>query len=352
MTRTFAETSMRMKSVRIWLWIGVFMVLIQVILGGITRLTESGLSITEWDVVMGSFPPTNDAAWQKEFDQYRSSAQFEKINNDFTVEQFKSIFWWEFIHRLWARLIGFVFLIPFIYFVIKKQFNGSWIRKLLVIFLLGGLQGFVGWVMVASGLDGDPWVDPSKLTIHLMLALIVYMYLIWLALSYRKKAIITEHPTAHKNIKWVLAFILIQIALGGLMAGTDAGRLYNTYPLMNGQFMPEGTFQNVFGAEKLVALTTEINFLHRTFALVVAISILLFWKQQRKFSSPTIHKLNNLLLGGLVLQFFLGVFTLLGSSVHIPVFLGVAHQLTACLLLGVAVAILFYSKARAGYSPN
>ncbi len=343
---------MNMKSVRIWLWVGVLMVLVQVMLGGITRLTESGLSITEWDVVMGSMPPTSEADWQAEFELYRQSAQFEKINTEFTVNQFKNIYWWEFIHRLWARIIGMVFLFPFIYFVLKKKFNGSWIRKLLVVFVLGGLQGFVGWVMVASGLDGDPWVDPSKLTIHLLLALIVFMYLIWLALAYRKKDITTYHPTANKGIKWVLALILIQIALGGLMAGTDAARIYNTYPLMNGEFIPEGAFNNLGSAEKLVALTPEINFLHRTFALIVALGIIIFWFQNRKFSSPIMHKLNNALLGGLVIQFCLGIFTLVGSKINIPVMLGVTHQIVACLLLGLAVAIWFYSAPRKGFDPT
>ena len=341
-----------MKSVRIWLWIGVVMVIIQVMLGGITRLTESGLSITEWDVVMGSKPPTTDAAWQAEFELYRKSAQFEKVNSDFTIEQFKSIYWWEFIHRLWARLIGFVFLFPFLFFLIKKKFNGSWIKKLLLIFVLGGLQGFVGWVMVASGLDGDPWVDPSKLTIHLMLALFVYMYLIWLALSYNQTPVTTNDSAAHRSIKWVLILILIQIALGGLMAGTDAGRIYNTYPLMNGRVMPEGAFSNLAEANKLVALTGEINFLHRTFAIIVALGIFYFWKNNRKNSNSTLNKLNNWLLIGLLLQFTLGVVTLLSSSIHIPVFLGVAHQITACLLLGVAVSIMYYAKPRAGFSPK
>ena len=324
------------------------MVLIQVMIGGITRLTESGLSITEWDVVMGSLPPGNDEDWDKEFQLYKSSAQYEKINSDFTVEQFKKIYWWEFIHRNWARLISVVFLFPFIYFLIKKKFNAAWIKKLAVVFLLGGLQGFVGWIMVASGLEGDPWVDPSKLTIHLILALIVFMYLIWLALSYRKKDLVSDHPLANKYIKWIIVLILIQISLGGLMAGTDAGRLYNTYPLMNGQIIPDGAFQGVFSADKLVALSTEINFLHRTFAIIVAISIFGFWFQNRKFTSPLMHRLNSTFVLILCLQFLLGVFTLIGGKENIPVFLGVSHQVVACLLLGLSVVILFYSKHRKG----
>ncbi len=337
-----------MQAVRIWLWTGVVLVLIQVMIGGITRLTESGLSITEWDVVMGSMPPNSAEAWDKEFKLYQSSAQYEKINSDFSVEKFKKIYWWEFIHRNWARLISLVFLLPFIYFLIKKKFNSHWIKKLAVVFLWGGLQGFVGWIMVSSGLKGDPWVDPSKLTIHLLLALGVYMFLIWLALSYRKKDLISDHPKANSNIKWIIVLILIQITLGGLMAGTDAGRLYNTYPLMNGQFMPPGAFHGFFSADKLMALTTEINFLHRNFALVVSIAIVGFWFQNRKYTSPFVHKLNTAFVLVLCLQFLLGVVTLLSSKENIPVFLGVSHQVVACLLLGLAVAILFYTKHRKG----
>ena len=337
-----------MMAVRIWLWTGVVMVLIQVMIGGITRLTESGLSITEWDVVMGSMPPSTDAEWQKEFQLYQSSVQYAKINSDFTVEQFKKIYWWEFIHRNWARLISLVFFFPFIYFLIKKKFNAAWIKKLAVVFILGGLQGFVGWIMVASGLEGDPWVDPSKLTIHLLLALIVFMYLIWLALSYRESPVVADHPQTNRSIKWIIVLILIQIALGGLMAGTDAGRLYNTYPLMNGKIIPEGAFQAVFSADKLVALSAEINFLHRSFAIIVALSIIGFWFQNRKYTSVRVHKLNTIFLFVLCIQFLLGVFTLLGSSENIPVFLGVSHQVVACLLLGLSVTILFYSKHREG----
>ena len=248
-----------MRAVRIWLWVGVVMVLIQVMLGGITRLTESGLSIVEWNVVMGSFPPTSDAAWQQEFEKYQQSAQFEKVNTDFTVQEFKQIFWWEFIHRLWARLIGFVFLFPFIWFLFKKYFSRDWVKKLLIVFVLGGLQGFVGWIMVASGLDGDPWVDPSKLTIHLLLALMVYVYLIWLALSWQDKNLRPKNVALFNGMRWITVFVFIQIGLGGLMAGTDAGRIYTTWPLMQGQLAPEGAFSGLLTADKLVALTPEIN---------------------------------------------------------------------------------------------
>ncbi|MFI5173098.1 MAG: COX15/CtaA family protein, partial [Chitinophagales bacterium] len=224
----------------------------------------------------------------------------------------------------------------------------AWIKKLLFVFLLGGLQGFVGWIMVASGLEGDPWVDPSKLTIHLLLALVLLMVLVFYALSFRTEDIISDHPVANRSVKWVIAIILIQITLGGLMAGTDAGRLYNTWPLMNSKFIPDGAFQQMMHAEKLTQLTTEINFLHRNFAIIVALSIIGFWWQNRKFASPRVQQLNAYLLLLLFVQFLLGIFTLLGSKINIPVALGVAHQTIACILLGVSVAILFYTKNRHG----
>ena len=333
-----------MRAVRLWLWVGVFMVLIQVMLGGITRLTESGLSIVEWDVVMGSFPPTSTEAWQAEFDKYQQTAQFEKVNTDFSVNDFKRIYWWEFIHRVWARLIGFVFLFPFIWFLYKKYFNRSWIKKLLFVFVLGGLQGFVGWVMVASGLDGDPWVDPSKLTIHLLLALTVYVYLIWLALDWHQKVSSSGEIRLHKQLLIIFTLVFIQIGLGGLMAGTDAGRLFTTWPLMNGRLVPDQAFAQVMSAEKLVALAPEINFIHRTFAILVAVWIWIVWWRNRKQAAPYTYKLFSTISLLVLLQCMLGIFTLVNAKIQIPVFLGVAHQITACILLGVCVMALYTTR--------
>jgi len=333
-----------MRAVRIWLWTGVVMVLIQVMVGGITRLTESGLSIVEWDVVMGSFPPTSPAGWQSEFEKYQQTAQYEKVNTDFTVQDFKRIYWWEFIHRLWARLIGFVFLFPFLYFWWKKQFDKIWIRRLLLVFVLGGLQGFVGWIMVASGLDGDPWVDPSKLTIHLLLALTVFMYLIWLALSWKDTSVRTGDAPVHRWMRWIIVLIFIQIGLGGLMAGTDAGRVYTTKPLMNGRIAPEGAFAQMGNAEKLVEMVPEINFVHRTFALAVALVIGIFWFRHRTRANAHLQKWQATLVLLVLLQCVLGVLTLINAAEQIPVFLGVAHQVVACVLLGVSVITWYYAK--------
>jgi len=322
------------------------MVLIQVMIGGITRLTESGLSIVEWNVVMGSVPPASADAWEAEFEKYRQTAQYEKVNTDFTVSDFKKIYWWEFIHRLWARLIGFVFLLPFIWFLVRRKFSALWTRRLLVVFILGGLQGFVGWIMVASGLEGDPWVDPGKLTIHLLLALAVFMYLIWLALLWKGEVVPEDHPALRAENRWIIGLILLQIALGGLMAGTDAGSIYTTWPLMQGNWMPDHAFAEMGAAGSLVDLAPEINFVHRTFALIVAAAIIIYWWTNRKFTALRLQRYLLVLVMLVLLQCILGILTLIHGDRGIPVFTGVAHQVTACIMLGLAVVVQFYARRR------
>ncbi len=338
-----------MKSVRWWLWTGVFMVLVQVMIGGITRLTGSGLSITEWDVLMGTLPPMHAEDWQEAFELYQQFPQYELVNSEMDLQGFKSIFWWEYIHRNWARLIGLVFLFPFLYFLYRKMIPQGFTRPLLLVFLLGGVQGFFGWIMVASGLIDKPWVSPYNLTLHLSMALLLFLYLIWLALSLRKKPVIADHPVANKGIKWVLALVVFQIMLGGFMAGTKAGLLYNSWPLMDGQFLPAKAFSggSVFAA--VLENTTSINFLHRTTGIIVFIAVFLFWLQNRRYSTELVARLEHALLGMVVLQFLLGIGTLLMAGNGIPVFLGVAHQVGAFVLSGIAIAILFYSKRRTSF---
>lgn len=338
-----------MKAVKYWLWIGVVMVLIQVMIGGITRLTGSGLSITEWDVIMGAVPPLNEQEWQVAFDQYQQFPQYEKMNSDMDLAGFKGIFWWEYIHRNWARLIGIVFLIPFIIFWIQGRFDKPLLMKLLFIFVLGGLQGLMGWIMVASGLIDQPWVSPYNLTMHLMLALAVFLYLIWLALSLRKKPLQTDHPVAHRNIKWVLAIIVLQIVLGGFMAGTKAALIYQTWPLMNGSIIPESAFQGSSFLNALLENTSTINFLHRSMGILVLVFIAYYWIQNRLYSAPLLRKLENALLGMVIIQFALGVGTLLLSDMEIPVFWGVIHQAGAFILAGIAIAIMYYARRRDGF---
>lgn len=321
------------------------MVLIQVMLGGITRITGSGLSITEWDVIMGTLPPRNADAWNEAFDKYRQTPQFRLINPDMDLAGFKRIYFWEYIHRNWARLIGIVFLLPFIWFLLFKKLSRAWKLKLFILFILGALQGLAGWVMVASGLIDRPWVSPYDLTLHLLLALLVYSYLLWLVFSLRRNAVAEDHPGTHRTAGWLLAIVAIQIAFGGFMAGTHAGQQYNTWPLMNGSLFPPG----MFSMPDILGNPSAVNFIHRSFAIVVCIAVIYFYMRNRMFTGRRIRALNLCLLLTVFLQITLGICTLLTGAEGINVYLGVAHQVGACLLLGICVALLFFSKPRSGY---
>lgn len=336
-----------MRSVRIWLWIGLCMTLIQVMLGGITRLTGSGLSITEWDLILGSIPPMNETQWSEAFDKYKQFPQYHLINQDMTLQGFKKIFFWEYLHRNWARLIGFVFIIPFIWFLLKKKLNRKWILNLSLLLFLGGLQGLMGWVMVASGLIDKPWVSPYNLTIHLLLALLVFVYILWLIFRLRDEQPQEEHPTVSKNIKWILGLVILQIIFGGFMAGTKAGLTYTTYPLMDGKFFPENFFLFDSFLTNIFENQAAINFIHRTLAAIVVICILVFSFNNMHYVSAKIRKAILALLFLVFLQFSLGIYTLLsGRSGEISIPLGVLHQFTAFLVTGSCIYILYYAKNR------
>jgi cytochrome c oxidase assembly protein subunit 15 len=335
-----------MKGIRIWLWSGVIMVLVQVMLGGVTRLTNSGLSITEWDLIMGAIPPTNDEEWNQAFEQYKQFPEYRLEHAEMDLAGFKKIFFWEYLHRNWARLIGFVFIVPFLVFLFQKRLDRIWIRRLLFVFVLGGLQGLMGWIMVASGLIDKPWVSPYNLTLHLILALAIYLYLLWLIFISYNKEITEDHPTVNKSIRWILGLLVVQIIFGGFMAGTKAGMVYTTWPLMGNDFFPEGMTAYKGIPANIFENQVTINFIHRTLAIIIACFILSFWFVNRKYSSSVVHKLDDYMAIGVIIQFTLGVFTLLNASAGIPIALGVAHQLGAFVLTGVALAILFYSKRR------
>lgn len=336
-----------MRGVRIWLWAGAIMTLIQVMLGGITRLTGSGLSITEWDVLVGSVPPLNEQQWNEAFDKYKQFPQYKLVNQDMELSSFKKIFFWEYMHRNWARLIGLVFIIPFLYFLMKKKFNRQWTVKLLILMVLGGLQGLVGWLMVASGLIDKPWVSPYNLTLHLMLALLVYLYILWLIFSLNDVKPEADHPVIHKGIKWVIGFVLLQIVFGGFMAGTKAGLTYNTYPLMDGRIFPENFFIFPSLLANIFENQAAINFIHRTLAAIVVISIALLFTRNIRYASREMRRAMLWLLIMICIQFTLGLLTLFsGSSGEISVWLGVMHQMGAFITASVCLYILYYAKRR------
>ncbi|MFN0274317.1 MAG: COX15/CtaA family protein [Chitinophagales bacterium] len=336
-----------MRSVKTWLWIGLLMTLIQVLLGGITRLTGSGLSITEWEVLVGTLPPINEQQWNDAFDKYKQFPQFNLINQDMTLAGFKEIYFWEYWHRNWARLLGFVFIIPFIWFLVKRKLNRSWIIKLLLLLFLGGLQGFMGWVMVASGLIDKPWVSPYNLTIHLLLALTVFVYILWLIFQLREYQPQDDHPTVNKGIKWIIGLIALQIIYGGFMAGTKAGLTYTTYPLMNGKFFPDGFFLFHSFISNIFENHTAINFIHRTLAVIVVLIITIFSIKNLNYAGTTVRSGILMLLSLIFIQFALGIYTLLsGRTGEISITLGVLHQITAFFVMGACTFILYFSKNR------
>src|SRR6186997_3522400 len=252
--KTSPQEVSRTRAVAIWLLICVSMLIIQILLGGVTRLTGSGLSITEWNVITGTLPPLNEQKWIEEFNKYKQTPQFLLINSDFTLQDFKSIFFWEWFHRFWARLIGVVFAIPFIIFLVQKRFKEEMIKPLIILFLLGALQGAVGWIMVASGLTGDAiYVKPTRLMLHFVLALGLLCYTFWFALQLlvsNEKRIINK---GLKNFTWSIIVVLVfQLAFGALMAGHKAATAAPTWPDINGSYFPANMFSSPDGVLNLI----------------------------------------------------------------------------------------------------
>ena len=340
MSRTFPQRSS--KWVAIWLLIGVGMIIIQILLGGVTRLTGSGLSITEWDVITGSLPPLNEQQWIEQFNKYKRTPQFLILNADFTLQDFKFIFFWEWFHRFWARLIGVVFAIPFIIFLFQKRFKEEMIKPLIILFLLGALQGAVGWIMVASGLTGDAiYVKPTRLMLHFILALGLLCYTLWFALQLLvpdEKRVINKRL---KNFTAVLiAILVLQLAFGALMAGHKAATAAPTWPAINGAFVPGGMFSSRDGLLSLIENKITIHFIHRSLAYILLLLIIFWtWKVYKiKGSSLFIKsKWSPFLL--VCLQIILGIFSVITSVRIIPNHWGLfewmaqLHQLFAMLLL-------------------
>ncbi|MCX6331379.1 MAG: COX15/CtaA family protein [Bacteroidetes bacterium] len=349
------------KKVAQWLMLGVVMTMIQIALGGITRLTGSGLSITEWDVVTGTLPPLNDASWIQLFEKYKTTPQFHLLNFDFTLANFKFIFFWEWFHRLWARSIGLVFAFGFIYFFAKKYFQSNMIKPLLVLFLLGALQGAIGWIMVASGLQGDAvYVKPTRLALHFIFALGLLAYTYWFALKLSVQPIrrnsgnqeATDKISSIRKWAWViLLFIFFQLIYGALMAGHKAANVASTWPTINGQWIPTGLLSKDQFLLNAVNNTIWIHFVHRGLAYVLLVLIIIWSTQLFKLQGNNFWVRARLAPPILVfIQILLGIFTVL-SSVHIIPgvwggfeWLAQLHQLTGMLLLLSVINILYATK--------
>ncbi|MDP5000391.1 MAG: COX15/CtaA family protein [Flavobacterium sp.] len=323
------------KSVIYWLLSGCILLFVMVTVGGITRLTNSGLSMTDWHLINDTFPPMSEEKWIDAFEEYKKFPEYQKINqyNNFQLDDYKFIFFWEWFHRFIGRIIGIVFIIPFVYFLIKKQLDAATIKKCFILLGMGAFQGFLGWFMVASGLKDMPDVSHFRLAIHLTFAFITFAYTLWVALDLiypERKLPVLE---LRKIARIALVILIIQIIYGGFVAGLNAGLIHNHWPLMSdGQFFHESI--RLEQSNLLLSFTegkSGVQFIHRTFAYVVVAMIIFLFIKSRKFvlDKPQDNGVKTLLVF-VFIQFLLGIFTLL---FHVPLWLGLAHQIMAFFLL-------------------
>ena len=343
------------KPVAAWLLIGVFMIIVQVLLGGITRLTGSGLSITEWKPIIGALPPMNEQDWISAFEKYKQIAQYKYLNSHFALDDFKFIFFWEWIHRLWARLIGVVFIIPFIFFIIQKRFKKEMIRPLIILFLLGAIQGLVGWIMVQSGLDDSEllYVSHYKLAIHFILALGLLCYTFWFALKLLVPVQqITYNSSLRKMMGWLITLLTIQLIYGAFMAGLKAAATAPTWPDINGAWYPD-TIQS-FGGRQFTGISflfdhpLVIHFIHRNLAYVITVIVMIWtWHSYKVRGTNFFQSTKAWPLIMVLLQVVLGVLTVLNAiDPNSFLWLGVAHQFVAMVLLLSFVWMFFIVRGK------
>ena len=324
-----------------WLFLCALLIFAMVVLGGVTRLTGSGLSMVNWHPIHGAIPPLSDQAWNEEFYHYQQSPEFQKINHHYSLQEFKNIFYFEYAHRMLGRLIGLVFLIPFLYFYFTRKIKPGLTPRLIVMFILGGFQGLLGWYMVKSGLVDNPHVSQYRLAAHLMAAILIYGFILWTALGlyFTEPPVqrqLSSKPGFRSMGRYLLILLLVTIVSGGFVAGLKAGLIFNTYPTMHGAWIPEG----IFGLKPLYLNFFEnmvmVQFEHR---ILTALTVLLLvgyvlLSKFHRFDQMTQSSFNVLGMA-VVIQFFLGISTLL---LHVPVWLAASHQAGALLLL---TALLF-----------
>lgn len=340
---SYTSESAVAKGVKVWLIAGLLMIFFQIVIGGITRLTGSGLSITRWEIVTGAVPPLDEASWISEFDLYKATPQYQKINKGMSLEEFKFIYFWEYFHRLWARLMFIVFVVGFTYFLFKGMFSKKLVPRLLWVVVLAGLEGFFGWIMVASGLINRPWVNAYNLTLHLCMALVIFSYLLWTTfIAFNVRPIkVSNSNNSIGRLGWIILIVaFIQIALGAMMSGSKAGLSYPTWPDMNGIFIPsllldssQWHLSSFINYDANSFMPTFIQFFHRNTAYILTALILWFIFKLHKHSEKGVLTALYLLGGMTAVQVLLGIVTIINCKGSIPVDLGVYHQAGAVLLL-------------------
>jgi cytochrome c oxidase assembly protein subunit 15 len=330
-----------------WLQIGMILVLLMVVIGGITRLTQSGLSMVHWKP-LHFLPPLNETQWQEEFAAYQTSPEFQHFNTHFTLSDFKSIYFWEYLHRLIGRIMGLVFFIPFVYFYVTQKIESKrLLGQLLLIFIWGGLQGFLGWYMVKSGLVDNPHVSHYRLALHLFTAFTMISYMYWVVLT-------LKYPRGHAPREWITKLpivfyflILFQIVYGAFTAGLKAGYVYSTYPLMQHSFFPQDAVQalKTYGWISVFENHATVQFTHRWLGFLLLVLIIgIYFKLRNRMTAQTFQKAYQTVVFFLMVQFTLGVLTLL---LHVPISLAVLHQLVAALLLLAVVRMWFFARVEA-----
>ena len=334
-----------------WLLAGVVMIIIQTLLGGVTRLTGSGLSITEWKPIMGALPPMNTQEWERAFDGYKHTGQYQILNSDFTLSDFKFIFFWEWFHRLWARALGLVFAIGFIYFLVKKYFDKQMVKPFIILFLLGALQGLIGWIMVQTGLNtNDVHVSHIALSIHFISAMILACFTLWFALQLlipgEKKV---ASMRLHSFTIIIILLLFVQLTYGAFMAGLKAAMSAPTWPSINGMWIPDGLMQRSFISDKI-----NVHFLHRGFAYLL-FTLLMFWfvqagKAAAKIPGSILQKTKWWPFLLVAIQVTLGIITVFCAPMIRPGKFGTfellaeVHQLVAMFLLMALVVNLYLVK--------
>jgi len=328
----------RNRAIANWLFICCALVFAMVVLGGVTRLTGSGLSMAEWRPIMGAIPPLSDSEWQRVFEIYQQTPEFEKINSHMDVHEFKGIFWLEYLHRLLGRLLGFVFALPLAWFVYRKYISWSELPWYLLMLVLGGGQALIGKVMVASGQVDAPQVSHYRLAAHLAAAVLVYSLMLWRALSLRNPLEAgPPHPWLRRT-QLLFGLICLTILSGAFVAGLDAGLIYNTFPMMGDYWIPPGLTALEPGWRNVFDNLTTVQFDHRVLAVSTFLLIVLYWFRSRRASLAERGRRGaNALLHTAALQVVLGISTLL---LGVPVWLAASHQAVALLVLTSALYLL------------
>lgn len=326
------------RPVALWLLACCVLVFAMVVVGGITRLTHSGLSIVEWQPLVGALPPLSEAQWESTFAKYRETPEFRLRNHDMTLDGFKGIFWWEYFHRLLGRLIGVVFLVPFLYFVARGRVHGPLAWKLGAIFVLGGLQGALGWYMVKSGLVDDPRVSPLRLAAHLGMAFLLFALMLWTALGLLAAAPRAGGaPSARRWASALVAAVFAMVLSGALVAGIRAGYAYNTWPLMNGQWIPAEILLIEPWWNNFAYNMATVQFDHRAIAYVIFALTLVTWLRVRRESAdPRVRAWAHAALAAVAVQIALGIATLL---LRVPVPLAALHQAGAVVVFTCALGL-------------